>query len=215
MLKINFYFLLLTFPFCLCTGCQDIDTASYRHKSNQQKALLCCETARHIIQTGDILTRTGNDLTSATLRKLNRNDQTYSHVGIASIENGIVYIYHAVGGESNPDEKLKRDRLSQYVNGYDNQGFGIFRFGWNAATKEAVREQAQNLYKKAIVFDMAFDLATDDKLYCTEFVAKTIEKIVHKTNYFKKDTLSGKRYIAPDAIFLHPECREIKRLRYF
>ncbi|WP_447639812.1 MULTISPECIES: hypothetical protein [Chitinophagaceae] len=196
-------------------SCQQSNSTRAFYQKNQAKALLCCDTARHLIRTGDIVTRTGNDFTSSALRKLNKTDQTYSHTGIASIERGIIYVYHAVGGEVNPNEKLRRDLLSQYVNGYGNQGFGIFRFGWDNATAVKIQQQAQLFYKQGILFDMAFDLKTDGKMYCTEFVAKTIGKILHKPDFFRSDTISGKVYLAPDCIFLHPDCREIKRLRYF
>jgi len=195
-------------------SCQT-NSAQTFYQQNQQNALRCCDTARHLIQTGDIITRTGNDFTSASLRRLNTHDQTYSHVGIASIENQVIYVYHAVGGESNPNEKLRRDPLSEFVSGYDNEGFGIFRFDFDLNTKTSIQQQAQNLWQQGILFDMAFDLQTDDKMYCTEFVAKTIEKVLKNPNYFAVDTLSGKAYIAPDAIFLHSDCHEIKRLRYF
>lgn len=195
-------------------GCQSPNNQEF-YKKSQFQAIRCCDTARHLIKTGDIITRTGNDFTSFSLRKLNTKDQTYSHVGIASIENGIIYVYHAVGGEINPNEKLRRDRLSDFVNGLDNSGFGIFRFNFDSTSMNGVVQQAQQFYKKGILFDMAFDWDTDEKMYCTEFVAKTIEKTRNNSQYFPLDTLSGKVYMAPDAIFLHPDCHEIKRLRYF
>ncbi|PZP46151.1 MAG: hypothetical protein DI598_12460 [Pseudopedobacter saltans] len=195
-------------------GCNSHPNEQF-YKRNQQKALLCCDTARQLIQTGDIITRTGMDFTSSSLRKLNTTDKTYSHVGIASIENGVIYIYHAIGGESNPNEKIRRDRLSYFVNGRDNSGFGIFRFNFDRASVFKIQRQAQNFYGQGISFDMSFDLKTDDKMYCTEFVAKTIEKALQRPHYFPLDTLSRKVYIAPDGIFLHRDCGEIKRLRYF
>ncbi len=207
--------LLILFLLATIIGCRQSNTTKEFYLKNEQKALICCDTARRLIQTGDIITRTGNDLTSNILRKLCKKDQTYSHAGIASIENGVIYVYHTVGGESNPNEKIKHDRLSQYVNGFDNQGFGIFRFAFDTVVSRKIVKQAQEYYHQGIVFDLAFDLTTDDKMYCTELVAKTIEKAIQKPNYFSLDTLSGKVYIAPDCIFLHPDCREIKRLRYF
>ena len=34
----------------------------------------------------------------------------------------------------------------------------------------------QSLYAKGIMFDMQFDLATDDRMYCSEFVYKAVTK---------------------------------------
>src|SRR5436189_2330486 len=58
------------------------------------------------IQNGDLVTRTGNDFTSQSLRSLNQRDKTYSHCGIASIEHDSVFVYHALGGDFNPDQKI-------------------------------------------------------------------------------------------------------------
>ncbi len=59
--------------------------------------------------------RTGNDFTSESLRQLSFTDKTYSHCGIASIENDSIFIYHALGGEWNPDEKLRRDPIELFL----------------------------------------------------------------------------------------------------
>ena len=50
------------------------------------------------IRSGDLVTRTGNDFTSQSLRTLNRRNKTWSHCGIASIENDTLFVYHAIGG---------------------------------------------------------------------------------------------------------------------
>lgn len=195
-------------------GCENPSNENF-YQLNQKEAIECCDTARLLIKTGDIITRSGMDFTSTSLAKLNTRDNTYSHIGIASIENGIIYIYHCIGGEANPNQTLKRETLSHFVNGRDNKGFGIFRFSFDSGTIRLIQQNCQKEYLQKIPFDMAFDWKTDDKMYCSEFVAKTIQKVLHKSAYFPLDTLSGKVYMAPDAIFLHRDCHEIKRLRYF
>jgi hypothetical protein len=66
------------------------------------RAILKIDTAKKIVATGDLVVRTGNDFTSESLRSLNQRDKTYSHCGIASIENDTVFVYHALGGELIP-----------------------------------------------------------------------------------------------------------------
>src|SRR4051812_41975620 len=62
-----------------------------------------------VIKSGDIITRLGSDITSEMIRQFNQKDKSFSHCGIASIEHDTVFIYHAIGGEFNPDQKLKRE----------------------------------------------------------------------------------------------------------
>ncbi len=51
------------------------------------KARATIEHSKRMIRQGDMILRTGNDFTSESLRRLSLNDKTYSHCGIASIEN--------------------------------------------------------------------------------------------------------------------------------
>src|SRR6478672_11874002 len=92
-------------------------------------------SARPLIQTGDLITRTGNDFTSEGLRSLNQRNKKYSHCGIASVEHDTVFVYHALGGEWNPDEKLRRDPVELFCNPLENRGFGIFTFSFTDEQK--------------------------------------------------------------------------------
>jgi hypothetical protein len=102
------------------------DSAENLRKTNQ--AFVAIRSLEKEILTGDLVTRTGNDFTSESLRKLNRRDKTYSHCGIASIENDTLFVYHALGGEWNPDEKLRRDSWEIFAEPYSNNGIGLFRY---------------------------------------------------------------------------------------
>lgn len=171
--------------------------------------------ATQIIKTGDIITRTGNDFTSLALRKFAKKDDTYSHIGIASVENDSIFIYHAIGGETNPDAHLRRDPLYIFIHPNNNQGFGIFRFNLDSMQKKQLILFAKKKFSEKLPFDMDFDLNTDASMYCAEFVGKALESIYQNPQLFAKDTIGKIIYWAPDNIFLSPNCREIKRYRYF
>ena len=81
-----------------------------------QRAWDSLAAIRSILKSGDLITRTGNDFTSETFRKMNQHDQTYSHCGIVSIEGDSAFVYHSLGGEWNPDQKIRRDLLSVLQN---------------------------------------------------------------------------------------------------
>ena len=106
-----------------------VDSVDIRLKN--ERAFASIEKQKPIIQQGDMILRTGNDFTSESLRQLSFTDKTYSHCGIASIENDSVFVYHSLGGEWNPDEKLRRDPLELFCNPEENRGFGIFTFNFN------------------------------------------------------------------------------------
>src|SRR4051812_32204935 len=54
--------------------------------------------AKAVVKEGDLIMRTGNDFTSEMLEQFCFKDKTYSHCGIAHIENDTVFVYHSLGG---------------------------------------------------------------------------------------------------------------------
>lgn len=144
--------------------------------SNYDSNYTCIRQTELLIHSGDIITRTGNDFTSYCLKKLNQREKLFSHCGIASIEHDSIFVYHAIGGDFNPDQKIKRELFASFVNPYANNEFGIFRMKVSEKNIELTISAAKDYFKRGIKFDMDFDINTDDRMYCAEFVAKSIEK---------------------------------------
>ncbi|WP_164974127.1 C40 family peptidase [Filimonas effusa] len=206
-----------------CSACNPYSTASDNTQqlqlaewkaARQKHSLECIDSARLILKDGDIITRTGNDFTSQGLRQLCQLDATYSHCGIVSISDSNIYVYHALGGEINPDQKLKKETLGNFCDALDNLGFGVFRFPLTADQNGKLHKLLSHHYAAGLPFDMKFDLHTDTAMYCSEFVYKMLEQASAYGFRFRKDTLNGLAYVAPDRIFLHPRCSEIRRYVY-
>ncbi|UEG48697.1 hypothetical protein LK994_08615 [Ferruginibacter lapsinanis] len=167
-----------------------------------------------MIHSGDLITRTGNDFTSESLRQLNQKDKTYSHCGIASIENDSVFVYHALGGEFNPDQKIRRDAIETFSEPYSNRGIGIFRFRLNDNENDNVIKVVKKLYAMGLMFDMKFDLKTDDRVYCAEFVYKSYKVGSLDKLHFNISHIKNFAFIGVDDLFLNPLCIEQQRIVY-
>ena len=210
---------------CLCFLCLLMASCRQNYEQSEvgkisqkriSKSRKCIDSAKSLIKDYDIITRTGTDFTSQGLRKLCFKDRTYSHCGIAHYENDTLFIYHAVGGEINPDETLRRDPLDIYANGLDNEALGIFRFDLpDTFVKHRIDSLIRLYYNKKIKFDLQFDLSTDDKMYCAEFVAKVFSRAFNMPAMFTTHTIQRKEYIAPDDIYLQEKCGEVKRFSYY
>jgi hypothetical protein len=96
------------------------DSLSEEIKTNN--ALQQINVAKKSVQSGDLILRTGKDFTSDVMRKLSQQDRTYSHCGIASWENDTLFVYHALGGDFNPDQKIRRDPFYLFCNPFENRG---------------------------------------------------------------------------------------------
>jgi hypothetical protein len=166
------------------------------------------------IHSGDLVVRTGADFTSEGLRSLNQRDQTYSHCGICSIENDSVFVYHSLGGEWNPDQKIRRDPLAVFAEPYSNRGIGLYRFPFTTVQADTLLSMVHRLHDLGVMFDMKFDLASNDHMYCAEFVYKSYTWGTSGRLKFPTSHIGAFQFIGVDDIFLHPDCREQARLLY-
>ncbi len=182
--------------------------------ARMERAFNTIASLTSLIRNGDLITRTGNDFASETFRSFNRYDKTYSHCGIASIEHDSVFVYHALGGEFNPDEKIRRDALELFATPYGNRGIGIFRYPLNDNETKELLTTVKKWFDAGIMFDMKFDLATNDRMYCAEFVSKSYAKGTHDKLHFACSRIKDFEFIGVDNLFLHPLCHEVKRAVY-
>ena len=132
--------------------------------------------AKGQLQEGDIVVRMHTDPASQFIKNFNRKDKKYSHAGIVFYDNGHPYVYHIVNGSENPGEKLKKDSPDQFCDPRKTLSFGIFRYTLSAKETENMKLLIQKWYSKGISFDHRFDLATDQKMYCSEMVSKALSK---------------------------------------
>ena len=180
----------------------------------QKSAVSIIEKTIPIVKQGDLILRTGNDFTSESLRQMSHFDKTYSHCGIASYENDTLFVYHALGGDWNPDEKLRRDRFELFCNPKENRGFGVYTYKLNNGEIQKLDSVIKSWYKKSFTFDMNFDLATDEKLYCAEFVSKAINKATDGRMVFDLTRINNFIFIAIDNLFNNDFCTEKTRVRF-
>lgn len=167
-----------------------------------------------ILHTGDLVLRTGIDASSYILSRMNLRDKTYSHCGLVVVEHGYPFVYHSIGGEDNPDACLRRDSASFFFSPRNNFGFGIARYDMNAVQVDSMKSVVYRFYKEKKKFDLDFDLKTDDKLYCAEFVYKALNIATKDTAYIKAISFIGHSYVGVDNLFMNPHAHMICRVKF-
>jgi hypothetical protein len=176
--------------------------------------LKAVEDAISLLTTGDIVLRRGSDVTSYMLAQMNLTDKTYSHCGLVVIEDGLPWVYHSIGGEDNPDQELRRDPASSWFSPRDNLGFGIARFSPDPGQSKSLVHSIQLFYKERKKYDLDFDLETDDRLYCSEFVYKALSQAYKSSCWLNPVSISGKRFIGIDHLYLNPQTRLICQVKF-
>ena len=169
------------------------------------------DSVKASVKSGDLIVRNGNDEVSLATRKFNRKDTTYSHCGIIQIENDTVFVYHALGGSYNPSQKLMRQVLDSFCNPVEVDKFAIYRYSFPDEQKSALAEIIKEHYKNQLPFDMFFNYESDDTMYCSEFVFKSINRATK--NYFIQFLPpSNPVYITVDDLYLNPSATLIKKI---
>ena len=126
------------------------------------------------LKEGDLVLRMNNDPMSFFIKNFNRKDQRYSHAGIVLMENGKPFIFHIINGTEIVSEKMRKDSLGAFADPRQNSAFGIFRYKLKEEELKGLKKKILQWYKKGLRFDAAFNLQTDDKMYCSEMVRKAL-----------------------------------------
>lgn len=172
------------------------------------------DTAVSMLRQGYIVIRRGLGADSYMLAEMNRKDKTYSHCGIVMIENGYPFVYHSIGGEDNPDERLRRDSASFFFSPVHNTHIAVVKYDFDSSQVNRLKEVVTVYYAERPKFDMKFDLVSDDKLYCSEFVYKAILKAVADTGYLPSSLLVNKKIVGIDDLFMNTHAQLVWQIKF-
>jgi len=197
--------------FCACQRSQPHYIASPAERQQDSlrhlKAAALGDSAQQFLQDGCIILRRGNDAISGMFAQLNTHNQTFSHCGIVFKENNHWMVFHSIGGEDNPDAKLRRETFEQFISLDHNQAFGICRYPVADTTVQDLQQIVHQFYQQHIPFDMSFDLKTNERFYCAEMVYKAFQQALHEDHFFETTKLGGFEYVSTDNLFVHPKAQ--------
>lgn len=188
--------------------------AAYRPRIDNPANARIVDSVAQILRSGDIALRTGSDMTSIMLRRMNQRDDSYSHCGIVLVENGYPFVYHSIGGEDNPDCHLRRDSAAVFFEPGENERLGVARLDLDTGQLRQLAAVARRHFEAGIPFDMDFDLGSDDRFYCAEFVCKSVQEAIGNRWNFAHSRALNREYVGVDNI-THPDhARIICDVRY-
>ncbi|MBK6938049.1 MAG: hypothetical protein IPH18_15090 [Chitinophagaceae bacterium] len=166
---------------------------------------------KKVVQTGDLIFRNGNDEVSRTARSFNRKDTSFSHCGLVFIENDSPFVYHALGGTYNPSQKLMRQSIEEFANPNENNSIGIYRYGLTANELLKLADVVHGYHRTGLKFDIFFNFQSDNAMYCSEFVFKSLNQAVDGkfSSYVRTDTMPYG--VTTDDLYLNPESKLIKK----
>lgn len=204
---------------CLLTACTSSPQSEGKsaQMSLQRKKDIAdslTQKSKDFLHNGDIVLRSGRDVISQLFAQFNKQDKTFSHCGIAFQENGKWVVYHAIGGEDNPDEKLRKDTYEDFIRSEINSGFGICNYPLSSEQIKALRQQVTDYFQQQIPFDMEFDLKSNNRLYCAEMVYKAFSCALHQPHFFATTKHLGFEYVSTDNLFRNNQARILCHFLY-
>ncbi len=156
------------------------------------------------LQTGDLVLRHSEGFSSDIFKGASKKEKLYSHAGIAlRNSDGSVEVYHMLGGVENPSFNLKKDSVQAFVSPTFAKSFAIYHYDLASSERSAVDSLVRYYYKSNLQFDMDFDLNSDKKMYCSEFVYKVILFATHRKDYIHLSLENGKNFVGIDDLYLN------------
>lgn len=204
------FFLLLTWAVfvmgsCTLQGCSE-------QGSVVQSTAGAAQFSDTTLQTGDMIVRKGRGPISDMLAQLNVKDKSWSHCGMVVVRNGQPFVFHSIGGEDNPKAVMRCDSLKRFLDSTWNNAFAVYRFDFDSPTRRRVAEQTLLFYQAKPRFDMAFDIATDSALYCSELIYKIILRATHDTDYISRSVGYNRIFVGIDNLFLNRHATMVRKV---
>lgn len=161
-------------------------------------------------RNGDIIYRHGNGFFSDYFRKSSNREKLYSHGGIIAIDNNReVYVIHAEASELTGVGGVRKESLNIFLK--DISTWAVYRLDTIQTVRDSIVYVATQYLNKETPFDLDFDNNSDDKVYCTELIALSINKSTHRNLIKATGSIRNKPYFAIDDTYLIKEMEPIIR----
>lgn len=110
-------------------------------------------------------------------RGFNLADTASTHVGIGFLKDQRFVIYNVVDESLPGQSALVVNSLNSFVSGEDVFYFSLWECNNNPRALSALKGILKNYEGRKITFDVRFQIADDDTLYCSEFCAQVLSRV--------------------------------------
>jgi hypothetical protein len=199
MKLLNFY--LVCFTALLFFSCKSRPLTKYEiiDQHNREVTSTCIKLA----QRGDLVLRMGDDFISQVLADIAPKEKRFSHAGIIEMVDGKPFVYNINPKSTNfiNDDTIRLEPIDSFINPLKNKEFGLFRYKLSNAGIDSFIQTIQSFQKQQVRFDMRFDIHDDDKQYCTELIAKCLEKSTQNRIFINRYIIDSTKVVGVKRFF--------------
>lgn len=159
------------------------------------------------LESGQLVFRLGNGFFSNYFRKYASEEQKYSHLGMLSRENDSLFVYHSEASELTGVGLVKREPLTTFLEGIEVYDF--YRFHYSDSITLNILDRVKAYHKDKVPFDLEFDSFHDDRLYCTELIATSVNRTMDSIVILPSLELNGRKLFALDDVYLNENVSKV------
>ena len=154
---------------------------------------------RQLVKSGDIICRAGSGIWSDLATELSPREKRFSHAGIILVANdSTVSVVHAEANDYTGIGAIKEEPLAHFLSGGND--FAIFRLRQQHPQIFDTETFTTNIRKYlGIPFDYKFDLLTEDRMYCTEFIYHAMRNLNPPIHLSTITSEKGKVFVPVDS----------------
>ena len=167
-------------------------------------------------QTGDIIFRRGLGPASDFIVSADRGS-LFSHVGLIYKAQEEIFVIHILPSEvhSNEEHDAKIESIDDFLS--QSSAVAIYRLKISNGEPKNATDVALDYVDSNIGFDFNFDLATKNKMYCTEFVWNSylnagVDLVNGKFDELQMPFLKG-QFILPSTLLNSPQLMLVQTLK--
>lgn len=148
-----------------------------------------------------LIVRLGDGYFSNIFRRVSSEEKRFSHSGIIHRVGQRYKVYHIEANELTGKGIVRDEPLESFVT--HSEEWAIYAINAPDSVKTEIVRQARIFFERKIPFDLDFDLASDDKLYCSEMVAKSINNAFGEELITPGLHIAGRYFYGLDDIYMH------------
>ncbi len=148
-----------------------------------------------------LIFRLGDGYFSNIFRRVSSEEKRFSHSGIIHRVGERYKVYHIEANELTGKGIVRDEPLESFIS--HSREWAIYTFNAPDSMKMEIVRQASFFYESKIPFDLDFDLKSDDKLYCSELVAKSINNAYGEELITPGRHIAGRLFFGLDDIYMH------------
>lgn len=148
-----------------------------------------------------LIVRLGDGYFSNIFRRVSSEEKRFSHSGIIHRVGQRYKVYHIEANELTGKGIVRDEPLELFIS--HSKEWALYAINTSDSIKMEIVQQASIFFDSKIPFDLDFDLASDDKLYCSEMVAKSINNAFGEELITPGLQIAGRLFYGLDDIYLH------------